>query len=345
MFERAEHNARHDLLTGLPNLRFLHERLGELRTGLGDEGESALLMIDMDDLKAFNDTLGHEQGDRVLQLLADELRAACRAEDLVARVGGDEFVVLMEGAGLEVASAVARRVHERLAEAHSRIPGAPTQIRVSIGIACAPDDGTTAQELIRAADEAMYDAKLAGGRRTRMARNRSGSSQPDSAGRRATRAAMNALVDLIALSSASMAERETLAMAERFALMLAVRFDLPAEASSALRLLVAERAAGRLQERNRDALQSAALSMVDAVRAEWRTIAPEGLVLSEQIAALTLDLAWLSAPPEGAALAVDEALARVRAAAPEGASEELLQALDEIAHEEPADGSRGEQAA
>ena len=143
LYERAEYNARHDLLTGLPNQRYLNERLAELRAGIAEDGESALLMIDLDDLKAFNDTLGHEVGDRVLQIVADEIRQACRTDDFVARVGGDEFVVVMEDADVETATSVADRVHERLADAHMQIDGAPTRIRVSIGVAIAPVSGRT----------------------------------------------------------------------------------------------------------------------------------------------------------------------------------------------------------
>jgi GGDEF domain-containing protein len=109
LYERAEFHARHDALTGLPNRRFLEARLSRLKAGLTEDGQSALLMMDMDRFKTFNDTLGHEAGDRVLKIMARELRDTCRTEDFIARAGGDEFVVVMEGAGREAAVSLAKR--------------------------------------------------------------------------------------------------------------------------------------------------------------------------------------------------------------------------------------------
>lgn len=111
LYEQAAHGARHDLLTGLPNYRYLQERLEEHFAGFNGNGKSALLVVDMDSFKAFNDTLGHEAGDRLIRIVARELRAACRDRDFVARTGGDEFVMLLEGVGIDAAEAVAERIH------------------------------------------------------------------------------------------------------------------------------------------------------------------------------------------------------------------------------------------
>ncbi|MEI7926505.1 MAG: diguanylate cyclase, partial [Chloroflexota bacterium] len=171
LYERAEYSANHDMLTGLPNYRYLQERLFNLHAGISEPGESAVLMVDMDGLKMFNDTLGHEAGDQVIRLVARELRATCRATDFVARTGGDEFVVVMEGCGPDEAARAAERVHAALREAHLEVPGAPARLGVSVGIATAPADASTANRLLHAADQAMYAAKFSGGHRTRLARD------------------------------------------------------------------------------------------------------------------------------------------------------------------------------
>ena len=122
LFEQSERTARHDLTTGLPNYRYLHERLAELQASIDDGVESALILIDMDGLKLFNDTLGHGAGDRSIEIVGREIRAASRSEDFVARAGGDEFVLVIEGTSLEQALGVADRVHEALRDAHTEIP-------------------------------------------------------------------------------------------------------------------------------------------------------------------------------------------------------------------------------
>ena len=127
LFEHAERAARHDLLTGLPNYRFLQERLSELQRSIDRGNGSALVLIDMDDLKLFNDLLGHSAGDQAIQILGREIRDACRSDDFVARVGGDEFVVVMEGADLDAAVGVAERVHasQRGGRDSGRVGGGP----------------------------------------------------------------------------------------------------------------------------------------------------------------------------------------------------------------------------
>ena len=135
-------------------------------------------MLDFDNFKEINDSHGHEVGDRVIQTVAQVLRSACRQEDFVARTGGDEFVILMEDADVTAAIAVGDRIHAALADAHREIEGAPTRIGVSIGVAVAPSDAVSTADLLHAADQAMYDAKFAGGQRTRTASERTGGAEP-----------------------------------------------------------------------------------------------------------------------------------------------------------------------
>ena len=235
LFAHAERAARHDLLTGLPNYRFLHERLSELQISIDRGRESVLVLIDMDDLKLFNDTLGHGAGDRAIEIVGREIRTACRAEDFVARIGGDEFVVVMEGADLDAAVGMAERVHEALRHSDGEIPGAPTAIRVSAGAAMAPSDSRDVEELLQVADGAMYAAKAAGGGLTRTAAS---TTERELSRRRRTRARPNRVAEAMiqaTTAGASEEERAAAALADRYAVSVArsrggARGDDPAAA-------------------------------------------------------------------------------------------------------------------
>lgn len=158
--QRACELSIRDALTGLLNRRALVQHLEHAVT-LADRshGEFALLFLDLDKFKVVNDTFGHETGDELLRQVAARLTAAVRVSDVVARLGGDEFVVLVEG---KSAAANAARVARKISQAQAR----PYQIgahRVStsssIGIGLYPQDGASAQELLKKADLAMYHAK------------------------------------------------------------------------------------------------------------------------------------------------------------------------------------------
>jgi diguanylate cyclase (GGDEF)-like protein/PAS domain S-box-containing protein len=155
--------ADHDALTGLPNRRRFHEELQRhLAFTARYGGEGAVLLFDLDNFKYLNDTQGHKAGDQYLVSLARVLRERLRQTDVVARLGGDEFGVL-----LPAATAVqARRVGEVLAEAvreHAPlVAGQPVKLSTSIGIACFGRGAADPDELLAAADLAMYDAKEAG---------------------------------------------------------------------------------------------------------------------------------------------------------------------------------------
>ena len=158
----AQRLARHDPLTGLPNRRFFNEKLDEaLRCRDPQECRAAVLMLDLDGFKAVNDVHGHMVGDRVLVEFAERIGKACR-NALVARVGGDEFaIVLPHIHSLDEPAAVARRISLAVAEPFT-IAGTETALGVGIGIAVAPNDGTSADDLVRRADLALYRAKAEG---------------------------------------------------------------------------------------------------------------------------------------------------------------------------------------
>ncbi|HWQ37157.1 MAG TPA: 7TM diverse intracellular signaling domain-containing protein [Burkholderiales bacterium] len=156
--------AHHDALTGLPNRLLLKDRF-EVTASQTDRvsGTLALLMVDLDDFKRVNDTLGHQVGDGLLVKVTELIRGCVRASDTIARFGGDEFVILL---GSLRDAAEAALVADKIARALAR-PIALDQHRLrtstSIGIALYPQDGSTMESLLRCADVAMYRAKQAGG--------------------------------------------------------------------------------------------------------------------------------------------------------------------------------------
>jgi diguanylate cyclase (GGDEF)-like protein/PAS domain S-box-containing protein len=156
----AAHRAMHDDLTGLPNRALLLDHLDHaLGVRARDRGELALLFIDLDHFKLVNDGYGHEAGDQVLVELARRLRAAVRPSDTVARLAGDEFVVLCENLPfLTEAHQLAERI---LLSLDQPFPVGDTHVKLgaSIGIAVAEDRSLTPDALLRAADQAMFEAK------------------------------------------------------------------------------------------------------------------------------------------------------------------------------------------
>jgi len=330
LYERADHSAKHDLLTELPNYRFLQERLGTLRSGVTRAGQSALLVVDMDSLKLFNDTLGHEVGDRVIQMVAGVLRSACRLDDFVARTGGDEFVILMEDADVDAALAVAERVHTVLAEAHREIEGAPTRIAVSIGVAVAPEDARSTADLLHAADQAMYDAKFAGGQRTRTASERTEMLEPRALRARGTRLADSLMRALVA--GASPAEVSALSLAQRWAGTIIGRIDVPPEFLPEIRLVLAADASMRFATPREDRDQILARGLVRQVREAWVGLANQELRAQlEALAGALLELAWLTmSAPSGPGYSPDAALERVERAHPDAAALPLWSVLVEV---------------
>jgi diguanylate cyclase (GGDEF)-like protein len=154
--------ARHDPLTGLPNRRFFAEKLDEaLRRGAAENARTAVLMLDLDGFKAINDTLGHGAGDEALVEFTNRVSAIIRAGTLMARVGGDEFAIVMTKIGLDDPARLAHRIVASLAQP-LRIRDMTVTLGVGIGIGVAPDNGTTRDDVVRRADLALYRAKSAG---------------------------------------------------------------------------------------------------------------------------------------------------------------------------------------
>jgi PAS domain S-box/diguanylate cyclase (GGDEF) domain len=155
-----EHLATHDTLTGLPNRYLMFDRLNQLLVRAERYKTSfAILFIDLDGFKRINDSRGHDVGDLVLRGVAERLTQSLRAADTVARIGGDEFVILLEAlrAGPD-ATALAQKIQAAVGTPFS-LPGGDAMVTVSIGIGLYPDDGRDAEELLKAADVAMYRAK------------------------------------------------------------------------------------------------------------------------------------------------------------------------------------------
>lgn len=169
---RIEHLAFHDSLTGLPNRVFFMEQLKQ-QVELSDrrgQNFSALMFIDLDDFKYVNDTQGHEAGDEVLQFVAERLQGIIRAGDLVARFGGDEFVILFSALGAEEEEALrvtekhAERILEQIADTSAACNCGISKIQssCSIGVVLFNDRHLTPSELLRQADIALYEAKNSG---------------------------------------------------------------------------------------------------------------------------------------------------------------------------------------
>ena len=160
--ERLTFMARHDALTRLPNRAFFSERMNDVLQGVEIEDGLAVLCLDLDRFKIVNDTLGHAMGDLLLQLVAKRLQGCIRAEDMVCRMGGDEFTIIQAGPySVEATMALAKRVTETTNEPYD-LEGSRASIGVSIGVAVAPHDGVTADVLVRNADLALYRAKAEG---------------------------------------------------------------------------------------------------------------------------------------------------------------------------------------
>jgi diguanylate cyclase (GGDEF)-like protein len=157
---RLEHQASTDALTGLYNHRTFHERLREEIVRASMEHDTvALVMLDLDDFKKVNDVYGHGIGDQLLLQVADLLRGAVRATDVVCRVGGEEFAVILPSGNLERAVALAERLRDRLAELEGEATGPLT---VSTGIAVGPEHAANPRELVACAEAAMMTAKARG---------------------------------------------------------------------------------------------------------------------------------------------------------------------------------------
>jgi diguanylate cyclase (GGDEF)-like protein len=171
MKQKFQHLANHDMLTGLPNRSLFADRLQQMLTkAKRDAQHGALLFIDLDNFKPVNDSLGHGIGDLLLKEIAQRLLLSVRESDTVARIGGDEFVVLLPTIeAAPDASAVGEKIRHAL-ELPFDIGSHKIQIGCSIGIAVYPEHGTTEVGLVKNADTAMYYAKQNGRNNVQMYR-------------------------------------------------------------------------------------------------------------------------------------------------------------------------------
>jgi len=162
LHSRLTFMAQHDQLTGLPNRALFMDRLqSALARAHREGGHLAVLYLDLDDFKTVNDTLGHTAGDQLLQEIARRLTDCVRGADTVGRIGGDEFVVLLDGIEHpNDGKTVARKIDAAL-EVPCELAAANLHVRPSIGVAVYPEDGSDIDQLILSADRAMYATKRA----------------------------------------------------------------------------------------------------------------------------------------------------------------------------------------
>ena len=159
-----EHAATHDPLTGMPNRALFAGRLeAALEEGARSGHPAGLLVMDLNGFKDVNDTLGHQAGDALLEQVAQRLVGVCREEDTVARMGGDEFaVVVVDAPDVATVDAIAERFSAAL-RAPFAVAGTEVHMRASLGVAMQGRDGAGPEDLLRNADAAMYAAKRSGG--------------------------------------------------------------------------------------------------------------------------------------------------------------------------------------
>ena len=155
--------AHHDALTGLPNRRLMVERLQQAWSEYQRRGKSfAVAVLDLDHFKRVNDELGHDAGDQVLARIARVLRRQIRAEDTVARFGGEEFLILMPETDIQAAVQLAERVRTAIEREQFVGGGRGWSVTASVGVAAANASTKSRDELLKGADEALYEAKGAG---------------------------------------------------------------------------------------------------------------------------------------------------------------------------------------
>jgi diguanylate cyclase (GGDEF)-like protein len=159
--DQLTHDARHDGLTGLPNRVAIFERLDYALRHVRPDAAVAVLFIDLDGLKAMNDTLGHDVADEMLRIQAQRLHGSVRGHDFVGRFGGDEFIVIAESVrDADEAAKLGARLLEAVAQPLTGLTS--MVVTASIGIAIVRSDDIDSREALRKADEAMYEAKRAG---------------------------------------------------------------------------------------------------------------------------------------------------------------------------------------
>ncbi|MGH8221676.1 MAG: diguanylate cyclase domain-containing protein [Woeseiaceae bacterium] len=158
--QALRHQATHDALTGLPNRELLLDRLDQAIHGAQRHGYLVgVLFLDLDNFKAINDDLGHEAANVLLRELGQRLESSSRAEDTVARYGGDEFVLLIPDlAAVDDCARISQHISKALGDPFL-VNGRKVQVKASVGVAIFPDDGEDAETLLQRADSTMYRSK------------------------------------------------------------------------------------------------------------------------------------------------------------------------------------------
>lgn len=173
VLQQALHRARHDALTDLPNATLFHEMAQQQLAVCRRKGDPlAILFLDLDGFKTVNDRYGHALGDALLKVVSTRLSTELRQADVLARLSGDEFAVLLPGTGAPGALEVAEKLSNRAAMPWTSDEGVVVAVSASIGLALYPEDGTALSALLDAADSAMYEAKARG--KGRVVRRRGG---------------------------------------------------------------------------------------------------------------------------------------------------------------------------
>lgn len=167
--KRLRHLANHDPLTGLPNRKFFNETLDQLlEWGTDNHQLVSLLFLDLDGFKPVNDTMGHDVGDILLKAVAQRIKNCLRMSDVVSRLGGDEFTVILPGIKKPLDSTIVAQKILETVSAPYKLHNHDINVTVSIGISVFPDDSQDASELITLADTAMYEAKRGGRNQYRL---------------------------------------------------------------------------------------------------------------------------------------------------------------------------------
>ncbi len=159
------YQGRVDPLTGLFNRRYMIRHIENLRQARHSDTEPiAALMVDIDHFKSVNDTYGHDVGDKVLQAVANQMRGRLRPGDVLSRHGGEEFLVVLPAADRALASSVAERLRQSIADMSIPLPNGATPLRVTVSIGLTLDLGKalSVDDVIKRADEALYQAKREG---------------------------------------------------------------------------------------------------------------------------------------------------------------------------------------